>query len=447
MHPALSILISILISLISLGAIILASSWAHQSGKLCAESARKAVHIGMGLICLSFPWLFSSVLAVQALAAVAVISLLVVRLTKLRKSVGSSLFSVKRLSIGELLFPVAVAWLFTLSWDNPMLYCISLLLLTLADSAGALAGSKLGCKIYQTAGASKSLEGSMAFFITAFFCIALPLHYFASLPFDCIAYFHGIPLTHIILLSLTVALFSTAVEGAAGHGTDNLLIPVGAFLLLDYYITLSGNELLLRSAALMIILAVLLATHRKHTLNGGAILSALLYSFAAFTLGGLPCLMATIILFVRHMAVQNRLPAEQVAIHSIDAILSISVPSLMWLTLGRQKIISYPDAQFGFICTLAIIVYLLNTGTQKHLHRNKPSMCMGFILSLLILSSALMIDIPLRCFLPPLLLAPILAWGFFYWKDNASSSAMVNWLKLGLLALFGSASSMLIILS
>lgn len=435
MHPALSILIT----LTCLGAILATSAWAYRSGKLRAEGARKAVHIGMGLLCLSFPWLFSSALGVQILSACAIVALLIVRTTKLRHSVGTALFSVKRISIGELLFPAAVGWLFTLSWDQPLLYAISILLLTLADAAGALAGSQLGKKIYQTSGGKKSQEGSLAFLLTAFICTALPLYFYAPLP-----------LTQILLLSLILALFTMAVEGASGHGLDNLLIPIGSYLLLDYYIDLSADELLLRSLALLILLGILLATQRKHSLNGGATLTALLYSFAAFTLGGIPCLLATVILFIRHILVQRCLTQQQITVHSIDVIFAISLPSLTWLTLGRGKVISYPDAQFGFICTLAIIIYLLNTGTQKQLqnhptHKN-PSMHVGFALSILTLCPALLLKIPPLHYLPTLLIAPALAWIYFYWRGNAQSPSIYHWIKLSLLAFIGSSITMFILL-
>ncbi|NWK54159.1 hypothetical protein HW115_00935 [Verrucomicrobiaceae bacterium N1E253] len=389
----------------------------------------------MGFICLSFPWLFQSVLAVQILACSAVILLLVIRLSNLRNSVGSALFSVERLSIGELLFPAAVAWLFTLSWDQPVLYCISLLLLTLADSAGALAGSKLGKQYYQTAGASKTLEGSIAFFITAALCTALPLYTLTHLP-----------IAQVILLALNIALFTTAVEGASGHGIDNLLIPIGAFLLLDYYTGLSGHQLLIRSTALMILLAVLLATHHKHTLNGGAILTALLYSFAAFTLGGIPCLLATILLFIRHIIVQHRLTREQVFVHSIDVILAISIPSLAWLTLGRGQSLGYTESQFGFICTLAIIIYMLNTGTQKHLHQKRPNMWPGMFLTVLVLTPSLFIKVPMQHYLPVLLIAPVLAWLYFHWREPTGQATIYHWIKLSLLAAIGSIANMLITL-
>ena len=419
MNPALSILIT----LACLGAIIAFSALGLKKGKLSAEMARKSVHVGMGFICLSFPWLFDSVTPVQLLAGVAVMSLLIVRLSKLRSSVGASLFSVKRISIGELLFPLAVAWLFTLSWGNPVLYVIPLLLLTLADTAGALAGVKYGKNKYQTVAATKSLEGSICFFLTAFLCIALPL-YIAS----------DLSLSLIIFLSLTVSLFCMAIEGASGHGLDNLLIPIGAFLLLDYYLRLSSDAIFIRSIVIIALLALLLLTRKKHTFDGGTTLIAALYGFAAFTMGGIPCFLAALIVFVRHLIAQQKMKPHEVSTHSAEVITAIAIPSLFWLTLGRMGSIDYQHAQLGFITALSLTIYMSHIGTQQYLGNKKPSLIKGFMLSILVLVTALTLDISISYLIPALVASIPAALMYFYWNKQSDYTSGNNWFKLGLLA-------------
>ncbi len=431
MHPA----VAILIILACLGALILVSAWGVRTGKLSGELARKSVHVGMGAICLSFPWLFDSPLPVQILAAAAILTLLCIRVTQLRQSVGRSLFSIDRLSIGELLFPLAVAWLFTLAQDQPLLYCISLLLLTLADTAGALAGGKYGKKIYQSTAATKSMEGSIAFFITAFICTALPLHFFANL---CLG--------PVLILSFTVALFTMAVEGASGHGLDNLLIPLGAFLLLDYYTGLSSHAIFLRSVVLIALLILLLTTRRKNTFDGGALLTAMLFGFATYSLGGTACLISALILFARHIIAQHFMPKECIVTHSTVVIIAISIPSLFWLTLGQGKVIDPNIAQFGFISALALITAMLHTGTQKHMGRRSASLPTAFLLTIITLAPALSLNVPVLYFIPTLLLTIPLARFYFPWRTGPDDPAFHHWFKLGLLASVASPVAMLPIL-
>ena len=134
----------------------------------------------------------------------------------------------------------------------------------------------------------------------------------------------------------------------------------------------------------------------------------------------------------------------------MDVILAIPLPSLMWLTLGRGHIISYPYAQFGFISTLATIIYMLNTGTQKNIQptnqQSQPKMAPGFTLTLLLLTPVFLLDLQWSNILPTLLISPILAWVYYHWRGNMMSPSIFHWIKLSVLALIGSTISQLIIL-
>jgi phytol kinase len=350
-----------------------------KNGRVGGESARKMVHVGMGLICLTFPWLFDEPLPVVILAGVAVVSILFLKLTSLRTSLGASLFSVKRLSVGEVIFPMAVAWLYTLNLANEkqsaIFFTIPLLLLTLADTVGAIAGTRFGKRIYLTASGKKSVEGSLAFFVTALLCTFVPLVIFTDYP-----------LIHIGFIALTVALFITAVEGISGMGMDNLLIPIGTYFLLDYYTGMSAQSLWLRAVSMVILVLILIWTRNKHSLNGGAVLTAALLSFVSFMLGGVFCLVACALIFTRHLMAISKIPVEQKHKHSIDTILAISVPAMGWLTLGKNSLIDESMSQTFFILSLAITIAFLHAGTHKFL-TNRTSINMKCLLKSIGLSS------------------------------------------------------------
>ena len=326
---------------------------------ISAEGARKLVHVSMGMMCLSFPWIFQETQAVVILASIAVLGIILIRTTQLRDQLGVSLFSVKRLSIGELVFPIAVAWLFTMyksgSHSSAVYYTIPLLLLTLADTIGAIAGTKFGKVIYKTASAQKSVEGSIAFFVTAYTCTFIPLLLFTDQD-----------VVHITLISLILTLFMTAVEGISGMGMDNLLIPIGSYFLLDFYSTIEPHLLWWRVILIVSILGVLIWTRKKHNLNGGTVLTASLLCFISSMLGGIYCLLACLFIFLRHiMAVKNILSEQQRHTHSLDTILSISVPAMTWLTLGNIQSITHELGCIFFILSLAITIGMLHAGTHK----------------------------------------------------------------------------------
>ena len=351
--------LTILSILTIMGLLIASSSVCVVRGYLGGESARKLVHVGMGIICAFFPWIFNAVLQVQVLGAVAVFSILIIRCSFIRQHLGASLFSVSRISVGELLFPIAIAWLFTLYKINevtPVFYVIPILLLTLADTAGAIFGTRIGKRIYKTASGSKSVEGSIAFFLTALLCTVIPLYFFTTHDFR-----------HIIFASFAVALFFTIIEGASGAGVDNLLIPIGSYFLLIYYLEQSSESLWLRASVLFFILLLFILTRTWHSLNGGAAMSASLLCFIAFIMGGIFCLAASLMLLIRHMVALKKTPDQLRHTHSIEAVVAVGAPAVMWLTLGRSGVIDMNLSRLLFIATLAVTIAALHLGTIKYL--------------------------------------------------------------------------------
>src|SRR5262245_41759016 len=147
------------------------------------ELFRKILHVGMGLVTFSFPWLFDESWPVIVLACLSIGALLSLRLvTQLKESVVSVLASVGRVSLGEVYFPLAVAILFVLYQREKMppdqrlmLYCVPILLLTVADATAALIGTRYGRWHYETADGEKSAEGSLGFFLSGFFSVHVPL--------------------------------------------------------------------------------------------------------------------------------------------------------------------------------------------------------------------------------------------------------------------------------
>src|SRR5688572_15413048 len=166
--------VAIALVLAVLGGLMLAVRWAQRRFGLHAELSRKLVHVLMGLVCLTFPWLFREAWPVWTLAGMAVVGLGAIRLLPAIKSkLGQVLGGVERESWGELLFPLAVAFVFALSCGNTILFCVPVLILSLADAMAALIGRRYGFARYETDDGWKSLEGSAAFFLVAFLTTAI----------------------------------------------------------------------------------------------------------------------------------------------------------------------------------------------------------------------------------------------------------------------------------
>jgi phytol kinase len=185
------------------------------------ETTRKLLHVGSGILTLAFPFVFVDLWPVAILSGAAALILAAARFVPvLQARCGGVVGRVERASWGEFYFPMSVVILFWLSLnEDALLFVIPVLVLTLADTASAVVGTRFGITRYCSAG--KSVEGSVAFAVVAFLSVFAPLMAWSSV---------GVP--EALMTAATLALLLTLLEGAARRGLDNLLIPIAGYGLL-----------------------------------------------------------------------------------------------------------------------------------------------------------------------------------------------------------------------
>jgi phytol kinase len=127
------------------------------------------------------------------------------------------LYNTGRPSLGEVCFPLAVALVYLLAHGEPHAYVIPLLLLTLADPAAALVGTRCG---HTTDRNGKTFAGSLAFFIVALVCSAGGL------------LLTGLAAGTALAVGGLLAGVTTEIERRSRLGLDNLFVPVGSCILL-----------------------------------------------------------------------------------------------------------------------------------------------------------------------------------------------------------------------
>jgi phytol kinase len=292
--------------------------WQHRA-QPHPEVARKLVHGGMGAGTLSLPWLFDSDGPVIVLACVAVVCLAWIRRFR-PAGLDSVLFGVRRFSFGEFYFPIAVASLFVLTRGQWLLYCIPLIILTLADTAGALIGSRFGELKFRTRDGWKTVEGSGAFFVTAFLSAAIPLSLWGvRSPVDN------------FLVSLVLGFLVMLLEAIAWRGLDNLIIPLASFLLLQEYLRLPTAALAARLLAMLLLVAVMLLLKPRTSLAGSAALGAALVLYASWALGGWWWLLAPAVVLVVYLLCFPPARDSAHGAHSTDAVLAVAGPGMALL--------------------------------------------------------------------------------------------------------------------
>ncbi|MDZ4760851.1 MAG: hypothetical protein SGJ21_07250 [Alphaproteobacteria bacterium] len=265
-------------SVMLLALVLWAVSRLSRFARLDPEVGRKLVHVSLGLYCLTFPWIFDSPWEVATMCALAT-GLFALARGALRTSLGEGLHAVRRVSYGEVLFALSVALLFWLKDGHfimmteqdkptmgPVLYILPILILTLCDAASALVGSRYGQRKFRIEEGLKSVEGVVAFAMTAWL---VSLMAFLLLT--------DIGRGEVILLAFITAVFGALLEAASWRGLDNLFIPLGLYFLLANLIHLGvGGLAAISGLFLLALMALLWATRRsgadRHLLAIGATL-------------------------------------------------------------------------------------------------------------------------------------------------------------------------------
>ncbi|MGH7944105.1 MAG: diacylglycerol/polyprenol kinase family protein, partial [Opitutaceae bacterium] len=307
-----------------LGALMLSVRALQQRSAIDAELARKLVHMGMGSVCLAFPWIFADAPAVWVLAGIAVTSLAAVRLAPvLRVRFGGVLGGVKRVSLGEIYFPCAVALVFTLAGGDRAAFCAPVAILTFADAAGALVGHRWGRLRYQAVESTKSFEGSTAVFAVTWICAAVVL-----------AGLGGVTAERALLVGMVMALFAALVEAVSWRGLDNLLVPLVAFAQMKIYPELTAAQLLARGVV-MVLLVLFMLNWRRHLLDSSARLGAGLAIYFFWSVGDWRWLVAPAVLLVSYTRLMPTIPGGPPR-HNFTAVLCIASAGVIWAVANAR---------------------------------------------------------------------------------------------------------------
>jgi dolichol kinase len=196
----------------------------YHYAKVYVEITRKVVHIGTGLITLSFPLFLTTHWSVLILTVSFVAILAISKKFNLLKSING----ISRSSRGSILYPIIIYvtyWIFTI-FDDVLFFYLPILILAICDPIAALTGKKWPRGKYKIFQETKTLMGSTCFFIS---CLILTMSFVIPLRDNWL---------EIICVTLFISFITTLVEAASQKGWDNLFIPltVTASLLLSQYL-------------------------------------------------------------------------------------------------------------------------------------------------------------------------------------------------------------------
>ncbi len=320
------------------------------------ETVRKLMHSLMGMLTLSFPWLFQETWPVWVLAGSSMLLLFLLRtLPALKAGVSNVLNAVERNTLGEIYFPLAVAAIFQFSNGVLVLYLIPVMVLSFADAMAAIVGLRYGHIRYQTCEGQKSLEGSVAFLLVTMFCVHIPLLLLTDLG-------RSETLLIALLLGILVMLF----EAIAWRGLDNLFIPFACFFLLQEFMTIAyqvnGAQQLSIQLAVVASLSLIIPLMRKRTtMDGGASLAVVLVIYMVWSLQPALWLFAPLSYLICYSLLAKRARQSGNEIHSVFSVLSISAPGFIWMFVYKI----HPNESYLYAFVLSYAVQLALTGTAR----------------------------------------------------------------------------------
>jgi phytol kinase len=243
-------MLEVIAMLLALGVwLVLVSLW-QKVAKPHPEWPRKLLHMGVGLVGFGFPFVIVDRAPVWLICGTAALAMLGLRMWRpLKKGVGGVLSSVNRVSLGEFYFLLGLPALFTLS-QGGALYGTALAVLTFADAAAALVGTFWGTHKFGHSPTSKSLEGTVAFFVVSLAVCLTGLMVNHTPPLEA------------TLTALAVSVMMALLEAVSKDGLDNVLLPVCTYLLLRGLLGLDAAALLVACIIAFTLVAGVAPWHR-----------------------------------------------------------------------------------------------------------------------------------------------------------------------------------------
>jgi phytol kinase len=327
--------------LVVLGALVFGVKNLQARGGANPETARKLVHMGMGVVCLVFPWIFAEAWPVWILAGLAVAALTALRFAPvLRRVLGGVLYDVNRASFGEAYFPLGVAAVFTLAQGRTLPFVVPVALLTFADAMGALVGKRWGRRKFETLEGQKSVEGSLAVGGVGFLCSAGPLLVSGHNPVAA------------LLIGALMGLFGLILEATSWRGLDNVFLPLAAYAQISVYLGATIGALLARLAVLTSLTMAAMIWRRRHVVDDSARLGAVLAMYFSWVVGGWTWLVAPIVLLVSYVRLMPVKP-DEVPRHNLVAVICVSSVGLVWCVAQAFA----PDPRWWWLFTLSITAH------------------------------------------------------------------------------------------
>ena len=232
---------------------------------------RQIVHITVGIAVSFTPYFFTHNHQPVLLALI----FLIVNFFSQRNNFLKSFHNIERESYGTIFYPISYLLLALLFWDYSNHITISFLILAIADPLASIIGENVKSKIsFNILGDNKTVQGSIAMFVCSLVIILILSNHF----------FNNWDITYKLLAAIIISIAVTIAEAVSYKGSDNISIPITAFLFVELLHHIDRNQIGFNyTISILLIILILYVAHlRNHLSISGFIGAAMM---AVFLLG------------------------------------------------------------------------------------------------------------------------------------------------------------------
>jgi len=193
----------------------------RKSFSLSSNFTRKVIHVGVGNWIFLWPFAFDHWYAIIVPPALFVVLNYISYRRELfkameRKEKAGGLGTVYYALSLTVIVPIAM--ILGITW----IAASAIMLMAWADGLADPIGRRYGMRKYHVAGSTKSIEGSLGFFLVGVCSVAATLMFFNA--------FSLLPSVNILIFALGIAALGTLIEAVSPAGTDNLTVPILSFI-------------------------------------------------------------------------------------------------------------------------------------------------------------------------------------------------------------------------
>ena len=294
----------------------------EKSEKFNSELIRKILHIGSGFGGLILPFLFKRKISVIVLGIIFLILLIGIRIIKNKIMWLKQVIETKnRKTLGDIYFIISILGLWIVSGDNKVTYALPLVILMFSDAFAALIGEFYSKFKFDTGFGTKSVEGSVVFFLTT---------YFVCINFFLI--FSNLKNINIVLLSLLLSILTMILEVISWNGLDNLFVPFFVYLFLKLNMNLGTKELMYKFWVIVVLFIIIILNRKKTTLTRIAQTGSLFFLYLVMIIGGIKWLIPPLIMYLGYYHFTPKVEGQ--VKDSLKGLLAIAFSTFVWLVLA-----------------------------------------------------------------------------------------------------------------